>query len=69
MHSQAISNALWDLLCILNAIPQIESCYLGGGTALAVHLEHRVSEDLDFLTVKGGEHHVGRSKTGFDQGG
>jgi len=31
----------------------MNSCYLGGGTALAVHLEHRVSEDLDFLTVEG----------------
>ena len=25
------------------------TAYLGGGTAIAVHLEHRVSRDLDFF--------------------
>jgi len=27
--------------------------YLGGGTALALQLEHRISEDLDFFIMKG----------------
>ncbi len=53
MRPKAISDALWDLLSTLNAIPEISSCYLGGETALALQLEHRVSEDLDFLTVEG----------------
>lgn len=29
----------------------LEGLYLGGGTAVALHLGHRISEDLDFFTA------------------
>ena len=32
-----------------NSIAQMRFCYLGGGTALALQLGHRISEDLDFF--------------------
>ncbi len=51
MDSKAISDSLWDLLQRLNSIPEIKCSYLGGGTALALQIEHRISEDLDlFIT-------------------
>jgi len=53
MDSKAISDSLWDLLQRLNAIPEIKCSYLGGGTALALQLEHRISEDLDFFILEG----------------
>src|SRR5215831_18163882 len=37
--------ATWDT--IATVIPR--DAYLGGGTAIAVHLAHRVSRDLDFF--------------------
>jgi hypothetical protein len=37
--------ATWDVIAPL--VPP--GAYLGGGTAIAVHLEHRVSRDLDFF--------------------
>ena len=37
--------AAWD--AIVPVIPP--GTYLGGGTAIAVHLAHRVSRDLDFF--------------------
>jgi len=36
----------------LNSFAWIKQCYLGGGTALALQLGHRKSEDLDFFTGK-----------------
>ncbi len=34
-------------------IPAVPECaYLAGGTALAVHLKHRISRDLDFFTER-----------------
>jgi Nucleotidyl transferase AbiEii toxin, Type IV TA system len=35
----------WDVIAPI--VPQ--QAYLGGGTAIAVHLGHRVSRDLDFF--------------------
>jgi len=52
MHSEAISNSIWDLLSRLNSIALMGSCYLGGGTGLALQLGHRISEDLDFFVGK-----------------
>jgi hypothetical protein len=49
MFTEAISTPLWDLLQRLNSIPDMSSSYLGGGTALALQLGHRKSEDLDFF--------------------
>ena len=39
------TSATWDTLAPL--VPP--GAYLGGGTAIAVHLEHRISRDLDFF--------------------
>lgn len=35
---------------LVSGLPQIQKSYLAGGTALALQLGHRVSEDLDFFT-------------------
>lgn len=53
MYSQAVSDPIWDLLLSLDAIPEMMFCYLGGGTALALQLGHRISEDLDFFVKEG----------------
>ena len=56
MYSEAISDSVWNLLHRLNSIAQMKSCYLGGGTALALQLGHRISEDLDFFVVEEFDH-------------
>jgi len=35
---------------LVSGIPIIKKAYLAGGTALALHLGHRISVDLDFFT-------------------
>lgn len=35
---------------LVSNIPIIKKAYLAGGTALALHLGHRISVDLDFFT-------------------
>ena len=35
---------------LVSNIPIIQKSYLAGGTALAPHLGHRISVDLDFFT-------------------
>ncbi|MEW6663984.1 MAG: nucleotidyl transferase AbiEii/AbiGii toxin family protein [Thermodesulfobacteriota bacterium] len=52
MFTQAISPPLLTLIERLNSIPEMASSYLGGGTALALQLGHRRSEDLDFFFPK-----------------
>ncbi len=52
MYPEAISDSIWGLLRRLNSIPDMKSCYLGGGTALALQLGHRRSDDLDFFVWK-----------------
>lgn len=37
---------------ILENLPELREFYLIGGTALSLHLEHRLSEDLDFITTQ-----------------
>ncbi len=49
MHTQAISHALWQLLKRLDPMQALRGAYLGGGTALALQLGHRRSDDLDFF--------------------
>lgn len=39
------------LFPVLSVEPEIRDFYLIGGTALALHLGHRLSEDLDFITT------------------
>lgn len=36
----------------LKAVPSMAAFYLAGGTAVAVHLGHRISLDLDFFSVR-----------------
>ena len=45
---------LKDALPVLQALPEHMSWTLGGGTALALHIQHRVSHDIDifFKTVE-----------------
>jgi hypothetical protein len=38
-----------ELLKSLMKIPSLSDFYLGGGTALSLHLGHRLSIDLDFF--------------------
>lgn len=49
MHPQTISNALWQLLKTFDHLQALGRAYLGGGTALALQLGHRRSDDLDFF--------------------
>ena len=37
---------------LVSDIPEIKKAYLAGGTALALHLGHRISIDLDFFPSK-----------------
>ena len=50
MHFEAISDPLWELLKKLDSLQELKNAYLGGGTALALQLGHRKSDDLDFFT-------------------
>ena len=52
MYPEAISDSLWELLGRLNPISDMKFCYLGGGTALALQLAHRRSDDLDFFVTE-----------------
>ena len=49
MHREAIPEPVWRLLLRLSGLKSLESAYLGGGTALAMQLGHRISADLDFF--------------------
>jgi hypothetical protein len=49
MHPQSLPHSLWELLPRLDGLPGISLAYLGGGSALALSLGHRKSEDLDFF--------------------
>lgn len=37
---------------LVSRVPLIQNAYLAGGTALALQLGHRISEDLDFFTTE-----------------
>ncbi len=52
MYPEAISDPIWELLKRLNLIPDMSFSYLGGGTALAIQLGHRKSDDLDFFVTE-----------------
>ncbi len=39
-----------DVLTYLSEIPELQNFTLVGGSALSVHLHHRISEDLDLFT-------------------
>src|SRR5258706_10324221 len=49
MHSEILSPAQQSALAVLSQPPELYDFYLAGGTALALHLGHRISEDFDFF--------------------
>lgn len=49
LHFETIDTDTKNLLYRLSSISQLETYYLVGGTALALHLGHRKSVDLDFF--------------------
>lgn len=50
MFTKAILPDTLRALKLVSPINIIKKSYLAGGTALALHLGHRISEDLDFFT-------------------
>jgi Nucleotidyl transferase AbiEii toxin, Type IV TA system len=48
-HPEAIGGATEQALAALVAASATKQFYLAGGTGLALHLGHRLSEDLDFF--------------------
>lgn len=52
MFREFLTEAQQTLLGLLNRIGEVRSCYLAGGTALALHLGHRRSRDLDFFRAE-----------------
>ncbi len=49
MHPKVLSNAAWRMVRRLVREEHLEEWTLAGGTALALQLGHRYSEDLDFF--------------------
>ncbi len=50
MHKSVLSEETKKNLNIISQQDFIKSFYLAGGTACAIHLGHRISNDLDFFT-------------------
>ena len=48
-HSEAVTPEARDLLALLGQLPLLRPFYLAGGTALALRLGHRISQDLDLF--------------------
>jgi predicted nucleotidyltransferase component of viral defense system len=48
-HWEAVTPGARELLVILGQLPLLRQFYLGGGTALALRLGHRISQDLDLF--------------------
>lgn len=53
MHPETINKKTRECLEILSSQSWLKSFYLAGGTALALHLGHRLSYDLDFFSSEG----------------
>lgn len=49
MHTQTLASQTQSVIDIIKTLPDIKNFYLSGGTALALYLGHRESEDLDFF--------------------
>ena len=49
MHSEILTPAQQSALAVLSQQSGLRDFYLAGGTALALHLGHRASEDFDFF--------------------
>jgi hypothetical protein len=52
MYPEVLPQSLWELLEKLHPVLQEGEFYLAGGSALAIQLGHRISEDLDFFSAK-----------------
>ena len=52
MFAEAISKQTAENLALLGESKILGNAYLGGGTALALQIGHRISYDLDFFTDK-----------------
>ncbi|MGQ9558653.1 MAG: nucleotidyl transferase AbiEii/AbiGii toxin family protein [Desulfurispora sp.] len=50
MFTAALPPGRGKVLEQLARLPALQNFYLAGGTAVALHLGHRISEDLDFFT-------------------
>jgi hypothetical protein len=48
-HWEAVTPEARDLLAVLGQLPLLRPFYLAGGTALALRLGHRISQDLDLF--------------------
>lgn len=48
-HWESVTPAAQHLLTVLGQLPFLHPFYLGGGTALALRLGHRISQDLDLF--------------------
>lgn len=49
MYSQVLTERTKNTLALLGKEKILKDCYLAGGSALALHLGHRLSFDLDFF--------------------
>jgi len=52
LHRETISDGLFETLQVLSKVPELSNFYLVGGTALALQIGHRKSDDLDFFSEK-----------------
>jgi hypothetical protein len=52
-HQEVLPAEQRDVLCQLGPVAHDLGFYLGGGTAVAIHLGHRQSLDLDWFTGQG----------------
>lgn len=50
MFKQALLPETFRALQLAGSLPVLKKAYMAGGTALALRLGHRISEDLDFFT-------------------
>ncbi|MBC7226299.1 MAG: nucleotidyl transferase AbiEii/AbiGii toxin family protein [Thermoflexales bacterium] len=57
MLLQALPDNVQSLLKQLGRLPTVAHFYLAGGSALALHLGHRISVDLDFFTPQNDYEH------------
>ena len=48
-HWEAVTPGTRDVLAVLGQMPLARPFYLAGGTALALRLGHRISQDLDLF--------------------
>ena len=52
MHYSSIKEKTWDTVRLLSYDDMMKDFILVGGTALALHINHRLSEDVDLFTDK-----------------